>query len=426
MRRLPRPAACEVRRPAGLPTLPPMSADPSVPPQPPEPPQAPGAGLNRLQRAYFRWAEPHYLRLPPESRADARRMDEFLYSRRGLFLWLGWLSAVGASAAGLVQSGVPWALALVCSLVVWSGILIALASAWLMPDKFTGTRLWRGGLVAVLMGFCGLLTGFVVGRVARAGFQGWDSLAERMVQAARQATPVLLIGVFAMFALLWGVAQIRRQQAQSQLKQARAAQAQDALARQMAEARLKLLQAQIQPHFIFNTLAALQHWVDSGDERAGPLLRTLTKFLRGSTEMLGQAETTLAAEGETVGQYLAIMQARLGGRLRYELSLAPEAAAIRLPPGLLLTLVENAVEHGIAQSLSGGLVQVRAQRQGVRVQVSVADDGAGLAPDWVEGVGLANCRERLRHHGDGSGQLTLLARELGGTEALLDLPLEAA
>ena len=95
-----------------------FTADPAPPPA-----ATPGAGMNRLQRAYFRWAEPYYLRLPPESRADARRLDEFLYSRRGLFLWLGWFSAVGASAAGLVQSGMPWSLALLCSGVVWGGIL---------------------------------------------------------------------------------------------------------------------------------------------------------------------------------------------------------------------------------------------------------------------------------------------------------------
>ena len=394
-----------------------FTADPAPPPA-----ATPGAGMNRLQRAYFRWAEPYYLRLPPESRADARRLDEFLYSRRGLFLWLGWFSAVGASAAGLVQSGMPWSLALLCSGVVWGGILIAVASAWLMPDKFTGTRLWRGGLVAMLMGFAGLLTGFVVGRVARTGTLALDTLGERVWQAARLAAPILLIGVLALFALLWGVAQARRKQAQNELRQARAEQAQDALARQMAEARLKLLQAQIQPHFIFNTLAALQHWVDSGDPRAGPLLRTLTKFLRGSTEMLGQAQTSLAAEGETVAQYLAIMQARLGERLRFELDLAPQVEALALPPGLLLTLVENAVEHGIAPSLGGGLVRVKSWPLGERVLVSVEDDGAGLAPDWADGVGLANCRERLRHHGDGSGRLRLLARPEGGTEALLDLP----
>lgn len=397
------------------------TAQPVPPPAPPAAPP-PAAGLNRLQRAYFRWAEPYYLRLPPESRTDARRMDEFLYSRRGLWLWLGWCCAVVASAAGLVQSRMPWGLALVCSAVVWGGILIAVASAWLMPDKFSGSRLWRGGLVATAMGFAGLLTGFVIGRVARTGTLALDSLGERLWQAARLATPILLVGVLALFALLWGVAQARRRQALMELRQARAEQARDALARQMAEARLKLLQAQIQPHFIFNTLAALQHWVDSGDPRAGPLLRTLTQFLRGSTEMLGQAQTTLAAEGATVAQYLAIMQARLGERLRFELDLAAPVASLRLPPGLLLTLVENAVEHGIAPSLGGGRVRVSSRPQGSRVLVSVQDDGAGLAPDWADGVGLANCRERLRHHGDGSGQLHLRARPEGGTEALLDLP----
>ncbi|MFD2454171.1 histidine kinase [Ideonella paludis] len=130
------------------------------------------------------------------------------------------------------------------------------------------------------MAFAGAFTGFLVGRLTRKGnlALAFEDLGDKLAIAAKQATPILLIGVVALFALLWGVAQIRRTQAQQQLEQARVVQAQDALARQVAEARLKLLQAQIQPHFIFNTLAALQHWVDTSDARAAPLLRSLTGF----------------------------------------------------------------------------------------------------------------------------------------------------
>ena len=372
---------------------------------------------NALQRAYFRWAEPFYRRLPPEAQAEARRMDEFLYTTRGgLALWLGWLSAVAGSTAGLVLGvGMPWGLALVCSVGVWLGILIALGSAWLVPDKFTGTRLWRGGLLAVVMAFAGAFTGFLVGRLTRKGnlALAFEDLGDKLVIAAKQATPILLIGVVALFALLWGVAQIRRSQAQHQLEQARVVQAQDTLARQMAEARLKLLQAQIQPHFIFNTLAALQHWVDTSDARAAPLLRSLTGFLRGSTELMARDEVALAEELGLVRHYLAIMQARLGERIQTEMSSTPEADGWHLPPGLLLTLVENALEHGVGPALQAVQVRVAAAVQDGHLTVTVQDTGPGLSPGWQEGVGLANARERLQHRFGSQARLRVEAAEPG-------------
>ena len=372
---------------------------------------------NALQRAYFRWAEPFYRRLPPEAQAEARRMDEFLYTTRGgLALWLGWLSAVAGSTAGLVWGvGMPWGLALVCSVGVWLGILIALGSAWLVPDKFTGTRLWRGGLLAVVMAFAGAFTGFLVGRLTRKGnlALAFEDLGDKLVIAAKQATPILLIGVVALFALLWGVAQIRRSQAQHQLEQARVVQAQDTLARQMAEARLKLLQAQIQPHFIFNTLAALQHWVDTSDARAAPLLRSLTGFLRGSTELMARDEVALAEELGLVRHYLAIMQARLGERLQTEMSSTPEADGWHLPPGLLLTLVENALEHGVGPALQAVQVRVTAAVQDGHLTLTVQDTGPGLSPGWQEGVGLANARERLQHRFGSQARLRVEAAEPG-------------
>lgn len=383
---------------------------------------------NTLQRAYFRWAEPFYRRLPPEAQAEARRMDEFLYSSRGgLALWLGWLSAVAGSTAGLIYGvGMPWGLALVCSVGVWVGILIALASAWLTPDKFTGTRLWRGGLFAVLMAFAGAFTGFLVGRLTRKGNLAlvFEDLGDKLAIAAKQATPILLIGVVALFALLWGVAQIRRSQAQHQLEQARVVQAQDTLARQMAEARLKLLQAQIQPHFIFNTLAALQHWVDTTDARAAPLLRALTGFLRGSTELMARDEVSLAEELGLVRHYLAIMQARLGDRLLAEVHTEPDAEAWLLPPGLLLTLVENAIEHGVGPALQRVQVRVQVAVHESRLTVSVEDNGPGLAEGWQEGVGLANARERLRHRFGERAQLRLEPAQPGVRAELTLNPLQ--
>ncbi len=379
---------------------------------------------NRFQRAYARWAAPHYARMEPAVREQAELMDRFLYSRRGLGVWLGMAGAVAGTTLGLKYAGMGTGSALLLALLLWVGLPMSLLAAWLVPAQFAGPTLRRKLPRFILLALLGGLTGFAAGHVAKHGNLDWLRLLDALWRNMAILVPAVLAGAAGVFFLTWGVAQTRRQMLERAVERERLARERDTAARHAAEARLKLLQAQIQPHFIFNTLAALQHWVDVGDPRAPALLRTLTAFLRGSTELLGRDTVTLGAECEAVGQYLQIMQARLGERLRSQVTLDPACAGRSLPPGLLLTLVENAVEHGIAPALDGGSVQVRVRCDAQGTTVTVRDDGAGLAPGWQDGTGLANCRERLRHHGDGRGTLDLHPLERG-TEAVLHLP-EAA
>lgn len=379
---------------------------------------------NALQRLYFGWAEKRYARMQPALAAESRRIDEWLYSRAAIGLWLGLLSAFVASIAGLRAGGFPWPLAIGSALIVWIGLPAVALGAWLQPQKFSARRLWRNALTIGGLAYAGAFCGFLVGRIVRYGGLHTETLADALWKAATASLPLLLVLLGAMLGLLGGVAQIRAWRDRRELERLTLVQDRDAAARRAAEARLQLLQAQIQPHFIFNTLAALQHWVDVGDPRAPALLRTLTAFLRGSTELLGRDTVTVGEEFEATGQYLQIMQARLGDRLRTELRLDPACADRPLPPGLLLTLVENAVEHGISPSLGGGTVQVAVDGDAHGTTIRVRDDGVGLAPQWRDGTGLANCRERLRHHGDGQGALDLHALDRG-TEAVLRLPREA-
>ena len=366
---------------------------------------------NRLQRAYAAWAARHYLRLPAEQREQAELLDRFLYSRRGLGVWLGVAGAMGGTAVGLRHLGMPWALAAGIAALVWLGLPLAGLSAWLQPKKFALAELRRRLLLAAGLGLLGALSGFVVGHLARHGSLDAARLGEELLRKGALLAPVTLAVVVGLLGLLWGVARVREEL----LERAREA-------RQASEARLKLLQAQVQPHFVFNTLAALQHWVDTGDARAPALLRSLSAFLRGSTELLGREHVALGEELAIVREYLQVMQARLGERLRFEVVASAEAEAVPLPPGLLLTLVENAVEHGVGPSLSGGTVVVAARCEGPALHLQVRDDGAGLPAGWQPGTGLANVRERLAHHG---GHLEL--REAApGTEALIVLPLPAA
>jgi sensor histidine kinase YesM len=205
-----------------------------------------------------------------------------------------------------------------------------------------------------------------------------------------QFLPVLL-AVLTLVLMGWWILTIYRvEQIEARLRE---------LAEQEAALKLstRLAAAQIQPHFLFNTLASLQHWVDTGDARAAPLLRDFTAYLRATLPMFERELQPLADEMEMVKRYLAIMQARLGARLDFALDVPAGLAGLtaELPPGVVLTLVENAIAHGIEPQLRGGRIDVAARADGGRLVLTVRDDGPGLVPGWAEGVGLSNTRRRL-------------------------------
>jgi hypothetical protein len=315
---------------------------------------------------------------------------------------------------------------LLIAALIFAGLFRAGLSVWLRPERFTGKRLLRIGALAMLATYAGALASF--SRDLKPLMAAGTPWYEAVLRVAWRATPLQIMLLIAALLLLAIVSAARREYMQRALDQARAEQERDAAAHQLAQARLSLLQEQIQPHFLFNTLAALQHWVDTGDARAAPLLRALTSFLRGSTELMLRDEVTLEEECALARHYLDIMCSRLGTRLSYAIDIAPDAASQTLPPGLVLTLVENAVAHGIEPQLRGGEVRLQARRADGVFELHVLDDGAGLRAASVErepgtghtGVGLANSRERLRHRFGDDAQLLLLPRVDGpGADAFL-------
>jgi hypothetical protein len=345
---------------------------------------------NRFQRAYARFAAPYYERMPLEARADAELLDRFLYSRRGLGFWIGLLCAVAGSTVGLHGAGLPWWLAMSVSLLVWLALPLIGLSAWLMPNSWMDRNALKKYLLGSAFGVLGALVGFTIGHVAKHGSLDLGELVNSLGRNAGVLMTAALAVLLGFGFFVWGIARVRRGILQQELQRT-------TLAREAAEARLRLLQAQIQPHFIFNTLSALQHWVDTSDARAPGLLRSLTAFLRGSTELLTRESTTFGDEAQLVERYLEIQHARLGDRLQYSVQVAHGLARQPLPPGLLLTLIENAVEHGIAPTLGGGRVSLSSAVEGQVSVIRIDDNGVGLAPGWQEGIGLANCRARLTH-----------------------------
>jgi sensor histidine kinase YesM len=166
--------------------------------------------------------------------------------------------------------------------------------------------------------------------------------------------------------------------------------------REATLANLRALQAQIEPHFLFNTLANVTSLVDPDPAKAKRMLESFIRFLRASLNATRMESTTLGAEGELIGAYLDVLQVRMGTRLRYRIDAAPDLEAFALPPMLLQPVVENAIRHGLEPKVEGGEVVFRARRDGAYVAIEIADTGVGFAPTTRGGVGLTNLRDRLK------------------------------
>ena len=191
-------------------------------------------------------------------------------------------------------------------------------------------------------------------------------------------------------------------------------------------AELQMLQAQIEPHFLFNTLATLRSFIRQGSEKSLPLLDAVSNLFDVTLTRARQAESTLGQECQLVEHYLAIMALRLGGRLRYRLDMEASLQDLPLPPLMLQPLVENAIQHGIEPSEAGGEVLLRAALDGGSLRLSVANSGAPLRPDAEpagHGMALANLRQRLQALYGDAGRLSLATNPAGLTEATLTLPL---
>ncbi|MBS0320335.1 MAG: histidine kinase [Proteobacteria bacterium] len=202
-----------------------------------------------------------------------------------------------------------------------------------------------------------------------------------------------------------------------------------ALARVAEAARLQLMRAQIEPHFLFNTLATVRWLARTDVTAARAMLADLVVYLEAALPRLRAEANDLGAELALVDAYLGLHQVRMGSRLSFDVRAEPGLARLRMPPAMLLTLVENAIKHGIAPLPHGGHVAVHARIDGESLVIDVQDSGAGFAPVAGPGEGLANVRARLAAEYGPRGRLTLAHARPRGVVASLVLPraaLEAA
>lgn len=198
------------------------------------------------------------------------------------------------------------------------------------------------------------------------------------------------------------------------------------LEKQELAGRLQVMQAQIEPHFLFNTLANVQHLVESDAKAAVKMLDSLIRYLRMALPTMRGANSTVSREMDLATAYLEIFKVRMGERLSYSVQLPSALRACAFPPMMLITLVENAIKHGIDPSPTPGSVILSAAQHEGKLFISVTDTGAGLSLTGKPGMGLANIRERLSTLYGNAAQLRLEENTPRGVIATIELPLLSA
>ncbi len=240
--------------------------------------------------------------------------------------------------------------------------------------------------------------------------------------------PSYLTGVWLIWALLGSLAYalvyLIREDEQQRRMLCDAEAADQSLNAQMLQARLSALQAQIEPHFLFNTLANVRRLYETTPERGREMLSCLIAYLRAALPSMRSAESTLGRELDLARSFLTILQMRMGERLQFAISAEAGLLDEPMPPMVLPTLVENAIKHGLGPLPEGGRIDIRARRAGDDLEIEVRDTGAGFTAARGSGVGLANTRSRLAGLYGSRASVQLAAGAPRGVAATLRLPLD--
>ncbi|MBC7622379.1 MAG: histidine kinase [Aeromicrobium sp.] len=342
-------------------------------------------------------------KLSPSQRAEIVAFDQSV--RRHKWLYRFGVIAVWLAAAVAFRYGVDkasWLEALTVTFLLIGVTGFAVLSAWFGHSKFTMSI--KTVVLVLGLAIAGALVGGMFGRYVKVGsiegvINDFGSFGGRVMLAG-----LIVGGIYA--ALLLAVVQVKRRVLQGRNDELARQVEQDRIARQLADARLKLMQAQVEPHFLFNTLASVQQLAEGKAPEAAALTRELITFLRAGLSGLRDDTTTLECEFAMAAAFLAIMKTRMGERLSFSLDLPPDLRDRAVPPAMLISLVENAIKHGLEPSTAGGQLLLRASEVSDdkvnTLTIEVSDTGLGLGAaksaqmtDSGGGVGLSNVRERL-------------------------------
>jgi hypothetical protein len=305
----------------------------------------------------------------------------------------GWARAIGTCLAFSV-------------LISFTIDLLFAAGRRLLGARFPGLRPWQRGLFHWGTPLLGLLIAVPIASL----LLDTDPTAHNGPQL--RTTPLGAVAfMLLVMALFYGFFAIRARQLRAE--------------REAAEAQLRLLQGQMEPHFLFNTLANVVSLMDTDTPRAKAMLESFTDYLRASLGSLRQPEHSLGDELDLIDAYLRVVKTRMDDRLSYRIELDPGLRALRLPALSVQPLVENAIVHGLEPSVAGGSLTITARFEAGRLVVCVTDDGLGLdAAPLSRGTGtaLANIRERLRRAHGATAELSIEPIVPHGVRATLSLP----
>jgi len=255
-----------------------------------------------------------------------------------------------------------------------------------------------------------------------------DAAEQKVTRYHRQASTwfksfvtLLVLALFGMKALMGG-----KKRAEAETLNANAAAERESMQRQLSEAKMQMMQAQVEPHFLFNTLASVEHLIETDPPRASAMQRSLIKYLRAVLPQMRDNTliTNLGREADMVLAYLNLLKMRMEERLTVDFDIPEGLRTAAFPPMMLQSMVENAIKHGLEAKPEGGTLKVRADVAHNKLRVIVTDNGLGFGavPSDGTGLGLMTIRERLKLlHGD-QGQLLIAANSPSGVIATIEVP----
>ncbi len=273
---------------------------------------------------------------------------------------------------------------------------------------------WPAGLAGGLLPLAGIIGGYFLGTLAGDAWFGWSSWSEGgRSQLPVSITITSIAGVVGTYYFYSRNKALYYERKMSEAK------------RHASEARLKLLETQLEPHMMFNTLANLRVLIGSDPARAQQMLDRMISYLRATLGASRNSAHSLEAEFDRLRDYLELMAVRMGPRLQYTLDLPPELALLPVPTLLLQPLVENSIKHGLEPKIEGGSITVRARRDGGSLQLDVTDTGVGFDSSAAphDGFGMAQVRERLAAAYGDLARVAQHSRPGGGSVTDLWLPL---
>jgi sensor histidine kinase YesM len=358
------------------------------------------------------------------SEIERSQLLEFSLKYRGWRFYAAILKLVILfSIAGLALYAVAPHKGLAPALFVANAVGLAIcfvfAVSYFNYRKMVGKTL-RFGVILMVCAAIGGLTAAVEGDMRK------GKSFDHALQANWSKAVIIGLGAGMFLALPMAmVGAVRNREYQSLTAQLEYKAERERAARELSESRLRLLHAQIEPHFLFNTLGAVQQLAEKEAPRAAELTANLIAFLRASLGEMRSERVTLATDFDMIEAYLKVMTVRQGERLRFTLSLPAQLTGREVPSMMLLTLVENAIKHGIEPSLRGGEIRIDAQQAGGMLVLSVRDTGAGLAEQPGSGDGLANVRNRLQLLYGGAARLDVRDADDGGVLAEISIPVHS-